>query len=108
MAVITADLGGTRIKLGIVQEGKLLATARLEAQPYSSTEQNLEEINRAVELLINEIAIPRNKLSGIGLSLPSIVNSDTNRVVFRSMLSIVMLMNLILISGQKMNGNCQS
>jgi glucokinase len=83
MAVIAVDLGGTRIKFGVVEEGKLLATAKLKAQPNRSTRDNLDEINHAVKLMMKENRIDEDTLTGIGLSLPSIVNSDTNKVISR-------------------------
>src|SRR5947209_19406899 len=81
MAVISADFGGTRIKLGIVQESKLLASAKLTAQPNKSTKENLDELSQVVQLLLKENEISRSELTGIGLSFPSIVDSDANQVL---------------------------
>lgn len=83
MATITADLGGTRIKLGILKDGELLATSKLEALPYESIEVNLERINKEIRALLELQAIHDADLQGIGLSFPGIVDSRNSRVLSR-------------------------
>lgn len=81
MIAITADLGGTRIKIGLVQEGKIIASTKIIANAESTIEDGLERITNVVRDLLAQHSIARNELSGIGLSFPSIVDAQQNRVL---------------------------
>jgi glucokinase len=81
MTTITADLGGTRIKIGILENGELLATAKLEALADESIEVNLARISRAAKTLLAQHAIPVHSLKGIGLTFPGIVDNRGAKVL---------------------------
>ena len=83
MAALTIDFGGTRVKFGIVEKGgELIAVDQVKALPDSSIEDNLEMISRQSQLSFKEY-LSSHSLSGIGIALPSIVDTQTNRVVSR-------------------------
>lgn len=81
MITVAVDLGGTRIKLGFIKDGKLLFTYKLEAQPNKTIQETLEEVSLHVEQLLKEHSLSQRDLGGIGISFPGIVNSRANRVV---------------------------
>ena len=81
MITVAVDLGGTRVKLGFIEKGKLLFTSKLEARPNRTIEESLEDVSLHVEQLLREHSLSQNDLGGIGISFPGIVNSRANRVV---------------------------
>jgi glucokinase len=81
MTAIAVDVGGTKIKIGILSNGKFLATAKLEALPSETIEVNLKIINNEVKALLEKHAIPVQELTGIGLSFPGIVDSQQKKVL---------------------------
>jgi glucokinase len=84
MAVIVLDMGGTKIKFGIInEEGNIISVSELEAAPNESIEKNLNQINKCVAALLSEKNISREQLKAIGISVPSIVDTSTNRVLSR-------------------------
>ncbi|AHM62232.1 glucokinase [Flammeovirgaceae bacterium 311] len=83
MINIAADLGGTSIKLGILNRGKLLATANLEALAHENIETNLTRLSGAAKELLAQLAIPLEQVNGIGLTFPGIVDSQQARVLSR-------------------------
>lgn len=83
MAVIAMDMGGTKIKFGIVDnEGKIIANSKLEATPDESIEKNLAQLNKCITVLLSEKNISQGQLQAIGISVPSIVDNN-NRVLSR-------------------------
>ncbi|MEO6453423.1 MAG: ROK family protein [Ginsengibacter sp.] len=83
MAVIAIDMGGTRIKFGIIGDGgNIISLSTLEATPNESIEKNLSSISQNITTLLSEKNISRSQLKAIGISVPGIVN-DNNRVVSR-------------------------
>ncbi len=83
MTTIAADLGGTRIKLGIIKDGELLATTKLDALAHESIEVNLSGINQAARALLVQLGIAAHQLKGVGLTFPGIVDSKACRVLSR-------------------------
>lgn len=81
MVTIAADLGGTRIKLGIIKDSEILATAKLESRASESIEDNLSSISLAAKTLLLQLDISLGELKGIGLSFPGIVDSMHSRVL---------------------------
>lgn len=83
MAVIAIDMGGTRIKFGIVDsEGKIIVHSKLEATPNESIEKNLAQINKCVATLLLEKSISEDQLHAVGISVPGIVDNN-NHVLSR-------------------------
>lgn len=81
MAVITIDLGGTTIKLGIVNEGIVVAQATIKSGADGTIEQNLQQASVEMRKLLKEKKNPKEKLSGVGISFPGIVDAKQNKVV---------------------------
>jgi len=83
MAILTIDFGGTRIKYGIIERGgNIIAVDQARALPESSIEDNLKMISQQALLSFKE-HFYSHTLSGVGIALPSIVDTQANRVVSR-------------------------
>ena len=84
MAAIVMDMGGTRIKFGIINEGgNIISISKLGAAPKESIEKNLNQVTKCIAALISEKKIPGEQLKAIGICVPSIVDTNTNRVLSR-------------------------
>ena len=75
---IGVDFGGTRIKLGLVFEGDIIADANIEAASALTFEQRLADIALEMNQLLSAGAY---KLTGIGFAFPGIVNFYTGRIL---------------------------
>ncbi len=83
MAALTIDFGGTSVKFGIVEKGgEIVAVDQVRALPDSSIEDNLEMISKQ-SLISFKAYLSSHSLSGIRIALPSIVDTQANRVVSR-------------------------
>jgi glucokinase len=75
---IGIDMGGTRIKIGLVHEGVLVATRKIPAAAHVTLEQRLAEIAvEADRMLAENNCTP----TGVGIAFPGIVDSDNNRIL---------------------------
>jgi glucokinase len=81
MITAAVDLGGTRIKVGLIEKGKLLVTSKIEARPEKTIEEILDEVSAHVHELLAKHSISRERLGGFGISFPGIVDRKSNRVV---------------------------
>jgi glucokinase len=80
-SVLAIDLGGTRIKLGIVHGGVVRARDQLPAQSDQGLAARLPDIAAALRNLCAVTGIAAEESVGIGLSFPSIVDHSTGRVL---------------------------
>ena len=81
MAVIALDLGGTRIKFGLADQGQLLASKTLEVPSSESFAAVLPIIEQQIEQLMQENG--RVSLDGIGMAFPTIVDSDRMQLLYK-------------------------
>lgn len=83
MAILTIDFGGTRAKFGLIEKGgKIIAVDQVKALPENSIEDNLDMIRKQSLSSFKEY-LSSHSVSGIGIALPSIIDTKTNRVVSR-------------------------
>ncbi|MEL5893457.1 ROK family protein [Bacteroides sp. GD17] len=81
MYYIGIDLGGTVIKVGLVSQGKVIGTKRLEADSIHGLEPRLGLISSAIDSLLAEANISVNAFKGVFLAFPGIVDARTKRAV---------------------------
>ena len=81
MPVIATDFGGTKIKLGVVDNGRIIAATSVTARAEESIENNLEYITTFLRTFLKQQNINRDSISGFGMALPVIVDSEQNRVL---------------------------
>ena len=78
---IAIDLGGTRIKIGIVQNGNILCNTLVDAFSDKGLLLRLPIIEETIEMLMKDTGVPLNEVSGIGISIPGIVDSNTMKLL---------------------------
>jgi glucokinase len=76
MATLAVDFGGTRIKLGVVENGVLLSKATLEARSGDGLRPQLGRVAEALK----EIA-PKT-VEGLGIAFPSLIDYERGKIVF--------------------------
>lgn len=83
MPVLTIDLGGTSVKLGIVKNGSLIGATQIPADSKGKLKINLERASKGLQNLLSSHHVHVNELEGIGISFPGIVDNVRHRVVSR-------------------------
>ncbi|MBA9077286.1 MULTISPECIES: ROK family protein [Rufibacter] len=78
---IAMDLGGTKIKLGLVQGGKVLAMTQMDAYSDQGLRGRLPYIRLTIDSLLEENKLAAPQLGGVGVSIPGIVDSVQKRVL---------------------------
>ncbi|MEP6513918.1 MAG: ROK family protein, partial [Parafilimonas sp.] len=82
MPVIAIDFGGTNIKLGLIAEGgEVLVTSKLKAVADKSIQHGLDSVSEHILELFEQHNISTNSLTGIGIMVPSIVDTTNNKVL---------------------------
>lgn len=75
------DLGGTRIKIGIVQAGKVKATTVLNAAAENGLAGTLQQLVPQLHHFIGHSGFSMSKLGGIGLAFPGLVNPYSRKII---------------------------
>lgn len=81
MSILACDAGGTRIKLGIVDNGCLLADAVLPAESDRGLAYALPRIKDTLLTLCKQVNIDLPACRGIGMGFPALVDSRNGRVL---------------------------
>lgn len=81
MTVLACDLGGTRMKIGVVSEGRVLAQTTEPARSKAGLARSLPVLKAAWLLLLDEIGISLRDCAGIAIGFPSLVDADSGRVL---------------------------
>ena len=71
------------IKLGLIDSGELVATTKLISESDGSLENRLPAIAQGVEGLMTSYGISSNRLKGIGIALPQVVDPIAKKMVSR-------------------------
>ncbi|GAB3570625.1 ROK family protein [Spirosoma luteolum] len=80
-AVIAIDLGGTRIKLGLISAGTVLQTSQMESQSGQGLQARLPQLETAINTMLNQARLTGADLGGIGIAIPGIVDPVNKRVL---------------------------
>lgn len=80
MITIAIDLGGTIIKVGLLNEQKLFSSSTKRAKP-GGLKSNFLVIEKMIDDLLSKERIEEKNLLGIGFSFPGLVDSNKNRVL---------------------------
>jgi glucokinase len=81
MAVVAIDLGGTRIKFGLVEKGRLLDSANVTVPSSDSFAAVLPVVEEQVAMMMQKAGV--NAIEGIGMAFPTIVDSDRMRLLYK-------------------------
>jgi glucokinase len=81
MITLVADIGGTRIKVGIVKDQTLLAQESIEARSHEGLQPQLPRIAKVFGSLCAKAGIRYGDCSALGVAFPSLIDVDTRRVL---------------------------
>ena len=81
MKSIVLDLGGTNIKIAIVQREQVYNISTIPFSSKTDFSITMQKITSHINLLMNDLKGGINDINGIGLSIPGIVNIKENRVI---------------------------
>ena len=76
---IGIDLGGTVIKVGLVCEGKVVASTRIDADSQHGLAARLPVIGESIDALMSSEGVSAGSLAGIGMAFPGIVDFRNRR-----------------------------
>lgn len=78
---IGIDLGGTRVKLGLLGNDELIDKKIINAQSVKGLRASLPILKEHINHLLQSNNIGKNKLKGIGFGFPGLVDPAVNRIV---------------------------
>jgi len=78
---IAIDLGGTIIKIGLLNNGELIDRKELQAQSSTGLTAHTPVLEIAIDelMLANQLAL--TDILGIGFSFPGLVDSSKNKIL---------------------------
>lgn len=79
--ILACDIGGTRIKLGVVRDGRLLAQTEMDAAADNGLARALERIALSTDPLCRKAGVKPRELVGLGLSFPGIIEPRTEKIL---------------------------
>ena len=78
---IGIDLGGTRIKVGLVRGSRLIEKKTFHAYSAKGLQANLHNLQVAIDDLLEKHQVKPEMLQGIGLSFPGLVNPASKKII---------------------------
>ena len=78
---IGIDLGGTRIKLGLLNNNEMLEKNVIDAKSESGLKCHLPAIAGEINRMLKKANVDARELAGIGLSFPGLVDSSTRKII---------------------------
>jgi glucokinase len=81
MAVLVCDAGATRMKFGIVDNGKVLAHDSIPSRSEGPLAVRLPDLAAALRGICRMNDVPLESVRGISMSVPSIVDVKTGRIL---------------------------
>lgn len=79
--ILACDVGGTRIKLGVVRGARLLAQTEMDAEPKKGLAAALKRVAHAAPALGRSAAVGQKSLVGFGLSFPGVIAPHTEKIL---------------------------
>jgi glucokinase len=80
MAVWAADIGGTGIKLAIVDRGEIVLSREIASVPADGLRRAMNRIAPVWRELCRQSAIPESAITAIGIAIPAIVAPDSGKI----------------------------
>lgn len=78
---IGIDLGGTRVKLGLVAGGEVIARKIIPADAAGGLSASFPVLQKEIDGLLQEHSVTRSSLAGIGLAFPGLVDPFSGRIL---------------------------
>ncbi len=79
--ILACDIGGTRIKLGLVRGGRVRARDEIAAEAADGLAAALDRIAQRLRSLCRPAGVALRDLGGVGLAFPGIVEPSTERIL---------------------------
>jgi len=79
--ILAGDIGGTRIKLGLVRGGRVLARVEMDGEAGRGLALALQRIALEVPRLCRRVWMKPAAIAGFGLSFPGIIDPLTERIL---------------------------
>lgn len=79
--VIAIDIGGTFVKIGLVDNAEIIVETAIKSQPKTDFENTIFDIENIINNLLSEYSITIKEIQGIGIGFPGIVDSVSMRVL---------------------------
>lgn len=80
MHTIAIDLGGTNIKIGLVEQGRVAAQGSIPANAADGLGPQLDRISGEIDRLAQSIGIDPRRCRGIGMGIPTLIDPYQQRV----------------------------
>lgn len=81
MAIVATDFGGTEIKIGVVENGRVIVSTTVNASAADTIENNLINTTRHIRSFLKKQNIKESGIEGFGMALPVIVDGEKNTVI---------------------------
>ena len=81
MTILACDLGGTRLKIGVVRDGKVLAQAVEPAHSQLGLAPQLPVLRDAWLRLLGGLKLTPADCAGVTVAFPSLVDNATGRIL---------------------------
>lgn len=79
--VIAIDIGGTFVKIGLVNNAEIVVKIRIESHPKEDFINTISNIENAINRLLSEYFIEKEDILGMGIGFPGIVDSINMKVL---------------------------
>jgi glucokinase len=79
--VVAIDIGGTFIKIGIVDGGRIVEETSIRAHAETRIEYSLAEAEKSINFLLKKLSISKDHIIGIGIGFPGLVDSSIMKVL---------------------------
>lgn len=81
MTVLACDLGGTRLKIGVVREGRVLAQTVEPAHSHLGLAPRLPVLKDVWLRLLDGIGLKLADCAGVSVAFPSLIDRSTGRIL---------------------------
>ena len=81
MSCLVCDFGGTRIKTGIMKDGRLISSTIIPTEKEESMPETMDRVASVLDSLCHENGIDARGCSGIAAGFPALVDCKRNRVL---------------------------
>ena len=81
MTILACDLGGTRIKAGIIRNGQVLARDLIDAHSSQGLLKRLPDLVKLFQGLCKSVGIAISDCHGVSVSFPSLVDVASGRIL---------------------------
>ena len=79
--VIAIDIGGTFVKIGLIDNGEIIGKISIKSHPEKEFKLTMSEIESTINILLKELTVKKEDLIGIGVGFPGLVDSVAMKVL---------------------------